>query len=129
MAGDIAGQADPVAYDDAAPAKFPGFHRGDRPAVNPAPVPAAIHSDHERVHRILVGGPSPGTGPRALAWPDSHIVFVQPGVACRRAQFACSSICCHSVRKPGKVLATVEALRTRRPGTARPSTAAAITIR
>jgi hypothetical protein len=129
MAGDITGQPDPVTDDDAAPAEFPRFHRRHRAIAEPAPVAAAVHARHERVDGILVRRAPPGAGSRTPARPDPHIVLVQPCVAAGPAQGACPSICSHRLRNSGNVLLTVSALRTRKPGTTSPSTAAAITSR
>ena len=69
----------------------------------------------------LAGDVSGGEGTLA------RIVRVEPRVP--RAQRPGPSISAHTSVKSGKVLATVCALATRMPGTARPSTAAAITMR
>ena len=93
------------------------------------PVPAAVDRRHERLGRVLVRGPAPGPWPRALRGPDPDVILVQVGVGRLPVQGARSSIAAHAPVKPGNVLPTVATFSTCRPGTARPSTAAAITSR
>ena len=129
LAGDVPGQRDPVAHHHAAAAEFAGPHRGHRAVPDQSPVTAAVHRRHEGLGRVLVGGPAPGPWPGALRGPDPDVVLVQVGVGRLPVQGARSSIAAHAEVKPGNVLPTVATFSTCRPGTTRPSTAAAITRR
>jgi len=92
------------------------------------PVPPPLDGGHKALDGVLVRGPAPGARAGAPPRPHPHVVFVE--VACgARGQGTRSSIDAHSSMKPGKVLPTVAAFATSIPGTARPSTAAAITMR
>ncbi len=109
-------------------AQFPGPHRGDRAVADQNSVPAPVDRGDKAVHGVFVRGPAPGARAGAPPRPHPDIVLVQvlPGA---RSQGTCSSIDSHSWVKPGKVFATVAAFATSIPGTARPSTAPAMTIR
>ena len=73
-------------------------------------------------------GTPPGAWPGTAAGTDPDVVFVEPVVP-GGLSVPVLSMSAHTAVNPGKVLATVCALATRMPGTHRPSTAAAITIR
>ena len=99
-----------------------------RPSTEHA-VPAPLDRGHEPLSRVLVRGPPPGAGPGAAPRAHPHIVLVEPGVAGAAGQGVPSSISGHRLVNSGKVLPTVAGFSTSMPGTASPSTAAAITSR
>ena len=124
----VPGQRDPVADDHAAAAQFPGRHRGDHAVADQHAVPAPVDRGDEALDRVLVRGPAPGARAGAPPRPHPDVVLVQV-LPRARSQGTCSSIEAHNRVNPGKVFATVAAFSTSIPGTARPSTAAAMTIR
>ncbi len=135
LAGRVPGQRDPVADHHRAFAQFAGLHGHHQAVVGHAAVPAAVHRDDEACRGGRVRRAPPGARPRAAPGTDPDVVLVEVGVARPGAHrevpgsSSPASMPVHTAVNPGKVLATVCALATRRPGTRRPSTAAAITIR
>src|SRR5215475_6481626 len=123
----VPGQRHLVADDNAPPAQLAGAHRGDRAIADQDAVPAPVDRGDEALHRVLVRGPAPGARAGAPPRPHPDVVFVQvPGAG---GQGTRSSIDAHNWVKAGNVLPTVAAFATSIPGTARPSTAAAMTSR
>jgi len=92
-----------------------------------AAVPAPVHGNDEGFRGGLVGGTAPGTrlGPLSRAYPNVFLIEVLPAIFQEGRPVSSA----HSAGKFGNVLPTVATLRTSIPGTARPRTAAAMTIR
>ena len=136
-AGRVADEVHLVADDDALAAQLPGPHREDDPAPRPVldvgRVAPAVHAGDPARHGVGVRGPVLAAGPRVApgrADPDVGLVVVarRPGHQAP-ATTRSDSIRPHSVVNSGIVLATVPTSSTTTPGTARPSTAAAMTMR
>jgi hypothetical protein len=100
--------------------------------VDDAPVAAAVDADDERLGGGLVLRPAPGARLGAAPGADPDIVLVEVGGPVSQGRGSVSGAPASSPQravKSGKVLPTVATLVTSMPGTARPSTAAAITMR
>ena len=134
--GHVTDEPDPVADDDALAAELAGAHRGDRTgpfaagvpagAADQAGVAAAIDRDDERADGVFVRRAPAGTRPGTPARTHTNVVLIEPRPVARHA---CRRVSDHSSPNSGSVLPTVGRFSTSTPGTARPSTAPAITMR